>query len=156
MERPIGVSILALLYWAGTAALAVVAVLAFFAGNLVERWITVGGHEQIGGAAATTIGVVAGVIFGIFAILVGATAWGLWGLREWARIVAIILSSLSALSRLRVLTLHLGPIVSTSALISLAISVLIVWYLFQPKVVAAFREKTLLGPTSKSEPPLVP
>jgi len=156
MERPLGVSILALLYWAGTAALTLVAVLSFVAGNLVERWIMTGGHEQIGGAAATTIGIVAGVIFGIFAILMGATAWGLSSLREWARIVAIILSSLLAISRLRVITLHLGPGYSTAAIVILVICLLILWYLFQPRVVAAFREKALSGPAPKSEPPLVP
>ncbi|NOZ27447.1 MAG: hypothetical protein GXP39_05260 [Chloroflexi bacterium] len=53
-------------------------------------------------------------------LLVG---WGLWHMREWARIAAI------GLSVLRLLNFPIGTIIGG----------LIIWYLLQPQIVAAFQ-----------------
>ncbi len=55
-------------------------------------------------------------------ILVG---WGLWQMREWARIAAI------GLSVLRLLNFPVGTIIGG----------LIIWYLLQPQTVAAFQAR---------------
>jgi len=78
-KRPLGVSILAVLNTIG----AVILVLA-----------AIGGGSELGDpGAAAAYGAIMG-LFGVFSLMV---AIGLWRLRNWARIAAIILYSLSAL-----------------------------------------------------------
>ena len=77
-KRPLGVSILAVLNIIG----AVILVLA-----------AIGGGSELGDPAAAAYGAIMG-LFGVFSLMVGI---GLWRLRNWARIAAVVLYSLSAL-----------------------------------------------------------
>jgi hypothetical protein len=60
----------------------------------------------------------------VFAAGYAVIGWGLWTLKHWARMGAIVLAGLSLLS------VPIGTI----------IGVLILWYLFQPEARAAFGE----------------
>ncbi len=120
MERPTGVTILAILnfLWAGLHAL--LAVLFFFIG-----------------AEDAAVGVVA-LILAAIGLAIGI---GLWKLRNWARIVTIVLVGLSLpLSVLLLLGLligfELGSLIFQA--IFVALYAWIIWYLFQPHVKDAF------------------
>ncbi len=60
-----------------------------------------------------------GVVIGIFYFIIG---WGLWTLQGWARTVALIFAILGLLN------FPIGTL----------ISIIILWYLFQPEIKAAF------------------
>ena len=141
MERPTGVTILAILNFLGAGLYALLAVLFFLigAGGAASGVL----DEMGGGAAAFLLGLGAavGVILLIFAAIGLAIGIGMWKLRNWARIVTIVLVGLSLL--LGVLGL-LGSLISfeLGSLIFQAIFVAlyawIIWYLFQPHVKQAF------------------
>ncbi len=141
MERPTGVTVLAVLNFLGAGLYALLAVLFFLigAGGAASGVL----DEMGGGAAAFLLGLGAavGVILLIFAAIGLAIGIGMWKLRNWARIVTIVLVGLSLL--LGVLGL-LGSLISfeLGSLIFQAIFVAlyawIIWYLFQPHVKQAF------------------
>ena len=64
------------------------------------------------------------------------TGWGLWRLKNWARVLAIILNALAAAFELLrwLFAHHLG----VSYIISIGISAVIIFYLTKPSVVAVF------------------
>ncbi len=141
MERPTGVTVLAVLNFLGAGLYALLAVLFFLigAGGAASGMMS----EMGGGAAAFLLGLGAavGVILLIFAAIGLAIGIGIWKLRNWARIVTIVLVGLSLL--LGVIGL-LGSLIS-SELGSLifqatfaALYAWIIWYLFQPHVKQAF------------------
>jgi hypothetical protein len=86
-------------------------------------------------------GVVLGVFFLIFAAFYVVTAIGLMKLRNWARILVIILCCIGVLfNALGVLTalMHMHPLLLFWRAIILAIEVWIVVYLLKPHVKQAF------------------
>lgn len=116
----------------------------------------------------------------VFAALYIAIGWGLWELRDWARMAAITLSVLGLIFCLMggiyliggIEIPYLGPIRLLGpglALIVLAVIYgLVIWYLFQPDVESAFVEgKERIwevprygvptpGPTERAAPPPMP
>jgi uncharacterized membrane protein (DUF2068 family) len=75
-----------------------------------------------------------GFVFTILHLLAG---WGLWTLKNWARVLAIILSTLAAVFELLrwLFAHHLG----VSYIISICISAVIIFYLTKPSVAVVFR-----------------
>ncbi len=141
MERPTGVTVLAVLNFLGAGLYALLAVLFFLigAGGAASGMMS----EMGGGAAAFLLGLGAavGVILLIFAAIGLAIGIGMWKLRNWARIVTIVLVGLSLL--LGVLGL-LGSLIAFELVslifqaIFVALYAWIIWYLFQPHVKQAF------------------
>jgi hypothetical protein len=87
---------------------------------------------------AAFLGVVGAVII-ILGIVGLAIAWGLWTLRPWARIVAIILAILGILISVGgVVSALAGVTAGWGSLVFLAIDLLILWYLMRADVRAAF------------------
>ena len=66
----------------------------------------------------------AGIIIFILAIFYIITGWGLWTLKSWARIAAIVLAVISLLS------FPIGTI----------IGIVVLWYLFKPEIKKAFHQ----------------
>jgi uncharacterized membrane protein (DUF2068 family) len=67
--------------------------------------------------------------------------WGLWALKNWARLVTVVLAAIGGLFQLLGLfgTLaHFNALALVTNLVSLAINALIVWYLLRKDVAAAF------------------
>ncbi|MHA1965434.1 MAG: hypothetical protein ACXACG_10340 [Candidatus Thorarchaeota archaeon] len=112
-ERPLGVTIIAALQLIGAVVLIFGGYTALLAGAVIP-WL---------GALAALIGGVM-IIFGIFGFIIG---WGLWTLKSWAWMVAFILNLLSVIFALL-----------SFDLISLIIPLIIVIYLNQGEVKAAF------------------
>ena len=92
------------------------------------------------GAMAGAGAIIGGVML-VFALLYFAVGYGLWKLKNWARIITIVLSGLGA--ALGVLGL-LGSLMAFEIislvfqLIFVAIYAWILWYMFQPHVKEAF------------------
>ena len=135
MERPVGVTILA--------------VLALVAGGLVALGglLMVGGGAVAGAVGAATAGAGGGVaaVGGIFAMGMGvfmllwaalsiAFGVGALQLRRWAWVLGIICEGLGVLMNLgNLMHGHAG-----GAIFGLVINGVILWYLFQPDVKRAF------------------
>ncbi|UCE09651.1 MAG: hypothetical protein JSW61_11845 [Candidatus Thorarchaeota archaeon] len=110
-ERPLGVTILALLQFLGGAFMLVTGILATLAGMLF--------------ILLAVFGMIM-VILGFISLIVG---WGLWSLKSWAWTWAIIVN---------ILNIIVG-IIPPLDYVSLAIAIIIVLYLNQPDIKRRFR-----------------
>ncbi len=133
MARPTGVTILAILAAIG-------GVFGLLGGLAV---IGVGGLAggMIGGAAGAAIGglaVIGGLVVLAVAVLELVLAYGFWNLRPWAWQLGVVLSAVNIV--IAILG-ALGIVFSSSwgsALISIVISGVIIYYLNQPEIRRAF------------------
>jgi uncharacterized membrane protein (DUF2068 family) len=82
----------------------------------------------LGGLAA-----VIGAVTLVIGILLLVFAWGAWGLQPWAWTLGVVLEAIAIV--LGLFNLFNG---SGGAVLSIAIAVVITWYLFQPDVRRAF------------------
>jgi len=140
MGRPTGVTIIAVLDFIGAAVCVLVGLAMMLGGGFVASMLS----QQQGGAAGVlaAIGAAAGVFLLVCAAVAVLLGWGLLKLKEWARIVTIILAGLGALGALIGLAGvmgHFAAIAVVFVLVRLAINGLIIWYLLQPHVKAAFQ-----------------
>ena len=141
MRRPLGVTIIAiscyllavLFVCLGIAIILRVTALV----NMIHQTdpsVTVGALQSVG---------LGGIALLFAAALEAVLGRGLWRLKNWARIVAIVLSALGVVSLLQ--ELFAGDAARWSILTLfwnmfwLAINALIIWYLLKPDVSAAFR-----------------
>lgn len=83
-----------------------------------------------------------GIEFVIAAVLEGLLGLGLWRLKNWARVVAIVLSALGAVFLLREILVGNAAKLSTLSfswtISCLGVNALIVWYLLKSDVSATF------------------
>ncbi len=143
MDRPTGVTILAVLDFLGAALfllLAAVFVLGFsLLGSVAGQSGDAGG--EAGMAVLMGLGAAAGVIFFVIALISLVVGIGLWKLKNWARILTIVFSVLGVLSNLAGTAIPLltgDPVSAVSSVIGLGVNGLILWYMFQPHVREAF------------------
>jgi hypothetical protein len=138
MERPTGVTIIAVLYFLGAACLVLLGILSIVGGSLLS------GLAHGGGPASALFamgGVVIGAILLVLAVLDLAVGIGFIKLQNWARVVAIILTGIGVLfGLLGLVTMlaHFMMFVLVFRLIVLAIEIWILVYLFKPHVKQAF------------------
>ncbi len=138
MERPTGVTILAVLAFI-FAGLAVLGALAFFVGGSLLSSMT-GSSGGMGGLLAG-LGAIAGVIILIIAALYAVVGFGLWKLQNWGRILCLILVALGLLSSVLGLVKSLTPLhfgLLIWQLVWVAVDVWIITYLLRPHVKQAF------------------
>jgi len=132
MIKPVGVRIIAIGSFLEAAFIAIIGTRPMF--PVIYQLVKTPDYGASNGLAEiAALVVLDGFVATILHVLTG---WGLWKLRNWARILAIILSTLAvAFELLRWLFAHqLG----VSYIISIGISALIIFYLTRPNVVAAF------------------
>ena len=130
MKRPEGVSIISIYYYVA-AGLLVMGACAMVTIPLIVAFAAQ--HDADARIAVPIVTVVMAVIMFFLVVLAVAYAgvgWGLWNLKPWARIGAIVLAVLSLAS------VPIGTIIGG----------LILWYMFQPEARAAFGETT--GPAA--------
>ncbi|MGB8474676.1 MAG: hypothetical protein WCE61_11390 [Candidatus Acidiferrum sp.] len=138
MERPTGVTILAVLYFLGAVCVVLLGILSIVGGSLLS------GLAHAGGPASALFamgGVVIGAILLVLGVLDLAIGIGFIKLQNWARVVAIILTGIAVLfGLLGLVTLlaHFMMITLVFRLIILAIEIWILVYLFKPHVKQAF------------------
>ncbi|HTC94349.1 MAG TPA: hypothetical protein VK699_12990 [Terriglobales bacterium] len=156
MGRPVGVTILAILDFLG-AVFTVLAGLGFILGGGMMAAILAHNSQlssQLPAAVAGIIGglgVGVGVLMFIFAAIYALVGWGMWGLKNWARIITIAFVGLwGILCALNVLLslMHFNIFAIIWAGFWLAIYGGILWYLFQPNVVAAFAGRRTMAATA--------
>lgn len=160
MQRPAGVSVLGVLDFIAAAFWLLLAVGGFvgatFLGAIISRAIAQSGNS---GAVGAGIGAAIGVVIGILGLIFGGIAllmgWGMWSLKEWARILQIVFAGIGAcfqaLLTLLALT-HARVLELVWHLIFFAVNALIIWYLIQPQVRAAFG----MRPAVSYAPPVPP
>jgi hypothetical protein len=138
MERPTGVTIIAVLYFLGAACLGLAGLGFMVGGSLLSAMARSGGP---GAAIFAAGGVLIGGVCLFFAILDGALGVGFIKLQNWARVVAIVLTVIGVLFGLlglMSLMVHLAVFALAIRLIVLAVQIWILVYLFRSDVKQAF------------------
>jgi len=141
MDRPTGVTIVAMLNFLG-------ALFCVLGGLLLFVGLGVAGaaaQTRRGGTGVMALlmgmGALGGVVCLVAAALSVIIGIGLWKLRNWARVLTIVFTALGLLFCVfGILTglLHFHLVLVVFRLVFMAIYVLILWYMFQPHVKQAF------------------
>jgi hypothetical protein len=140
MQRPTGITILGVLCYIGAAICLIFGALGFAGGAFIASIVQNAGSAFPAGIAGAIGGIIGGV-FIFLAVLYGVTGYGLMALKNWGRIILIVLMILGLVGTLfALLSVFSGFAMSSLivVLIRLAISLWILWYLFQPHVKQAF------------------
>ena len=140
MQKPPGIVILAVLCWISAAFLLLPAMALFFGFSFLAALV----GQQFGPLAAFA-GVAAGAFFVIMALVTAVVGWGLWTLQEWARILTIALQAIGLVLGILTIFGWIHPFGIFFRLVRIAIHGVIIWYLMQPDVVAAFHQPTAVA-----------
>lgn len=142
MQRPSGVTAIAVIDFLGAGLLILGGIAVFFGGAFIGAMIG-GGASRTGAGAGLgmLIGAALGIVLLVFAAIAAVTGWGLWSLKEWARVTQIVLAALGILrtffSIMSVFT-HGHIFGIPFSLLWLAYYGWVIYYLIQPHVKAAF------------------
>lgn len=139
MNRPTGVTVIAVLYYIGAAFFICIGLAFLLGGGMMATMIA--DRTGLSRAVIGGMGIAIFIVMLCFAALHAVVGWGLMALKEWARIVAIVLAGLGALGGLFAL-IRISPL----GLLRLALSGWMIWYLLQPHVVAAFQRQAGVPP----------
>jgi len=121
MKRPEGVSLIALYFYAMSIP-SLIAACCLLTGAITTG-VSVQNFEFGVVAGITALVIILILVFGL-GILFFFTGLGLWGMRTWARWLAVVVSILSLLA------FPIGTIIGA----------LTIWYLFKPEIRAAFEQ----------------
>src|SRR5687768_14232065 len=121
MNRPTGVTVLAILTFCFAAFLLLPGLLIPLVGTAIGA---------AGGPVLAALGAFAGIVMIVFAVLEGIVGYGLWTLKTWAWLLTVILSGISAAFNLmQLLSGDIG-----GGLFGLIINGIILWYMMKPHV----------------------
>ncbi|HXX71305.1 MAG TPA: hypothetical protein VEI55_03370 [Candidatus Acidoferrum sp.] len=138
MERPTGVTVIAVLAFIGAFCLFFAAFGMFLGGAILSSLANRPGLGMIAGMGGAIVGVVFLGVAAVYLVL----GIGLWKLQNWARIVTVILVGLGLLFNAFSLlhsVLHLHVILFFMQAVVTAIDVWVVVYLLTPNVRQAFK-----------------
>ena len=142
MQRPTGVTIIAILSFLGAAACIMLGLFSFVGGAVIAKMLAnMPGMSALGGSIVAALGVVFLLIGALYAI----TGYGLWALKNWGRVIMIVLMALGLVFGLLGLVAVFSNFTAGAIVmqvIRLAICAWILWYLFQPNVKQAFGQTT--------------
>ncbi len=139
--RPTGITLIALYHFLSAAFLVCVAFALAIGGSVLGAMFAAGKSIPFGGMSFF-VGVVGAAFILGFAVVAALAGYGVWTLREWGRILCILLAGITVLLSLPGLLfmgLHFGFFLGGYRLIKLAINVAIIWYLLQPQIISLFR-----------------
>ncbi len=139
MERPTGVTVLAILCFIGAGFAVLGALAMFFAGAM--GMAALGGRRPGTGMMLAGMGAAGGVVVLVLAAFYLIVGIGLWKLLGWGRILALVLVALGlvfAAVGLFSAFVHFRVLVVLWQLIVVAIDCWILWYLTRPHVKQAF------------------
>jgi len=137
MERPTGVTILAVLafIFAGLAVLCALGLM--FMGGMIAQMMESSGM----GTMLAGVGAFAGIVVLVAAALYFLVGFGLWKLKNWGRILAIVFVALGLISAALGLFSSLSPFQTGVFVWQLFVCALDIWiivYLLKPHVKQAF------------------
>jgi|SRR5579862_301057 len=148
--RPTGVVLIALYHFLTAVFLVLLAIALVVGGSMLGAMFgrpagIPGGGMGIG----FLFGFVGATIVMIYATVAGIAGFGLWTMREWGRILSIVLAIITVLFSLPGLMfgLHGHVLFGGFRFFRVAISVAIAWYLLQPQIKALFQRTTAVSPT---------
>jgi len=151
--RPTGVVLIAVYHFLSALFLLLLAISLAVGGTVLAALF---GGSKFGPATGLGIGLmvgaVGGVFFLVFALVAAIAGWGMWSMREWGRILSIVLAVISlifSLPGLLLMGLHLNLFFGTYRLFRIAISILIIWYLVQPQIKVLFQRGAPALPVSQ-------
>jgi hypothetical protein len=147
MNRPTGVTVLAVLNFIGAGLEIICALLMFVGGAFLGTFLSqmaANSGRAAGAGIGAAIGIAFGIVFIVMAAISAIVGFGLWNLKEWGRIVEIVIGSLGALIQAIGLLgslshFRMGAILWN--LTWLAFDAWIIFYLVQPHVKAAFAQR---------------
>lgn len=148
--RPTGVVLIGL-YHALSGLFLLMVAFALAIGGTVLGAMLAAGHDGIFGGLGMAVGMLGALFFFAYALIAAIAAYGIWTLREWGRIMSIVLAVISlvfSVPGLLMMGVHLHLFFGAYRLFRIAISVLIVWYLVQPQVRAVFRRTVPAAPAA--------
>jgi hypothetical protein len=146
--RPTGVALIAWYHFLSALLLVLFAVSLMVGGTVLGAMLAAGHSSPLAGMGLL-VGMVGAVFFLFYAAIAGVAGYGLWTLREWGRILSIALAVLSlvfSLPGLLMMGAHLNLFFGTYRLVRIAISILMIWYLMQPPIKAAFHRTSPVAP----------
>ena len=155
MNRPTGVTVLAVLDFLGTGLGVLCAIVSFvggaFLGSFLAKVASQSGNAAAGAGAGALIGGVLGVMFLFMAMICGVIGFGMWNLKEWGRILQIVFAGIGALFQalgLLVALTHFRVGRMLWNVVWLAVNGWIIFYLIQPQVKAAFGQQNSMQATA--------
>lgn len=126
MQRPTGVTIIAVLAAIG-------GVFGLLGGLTL---IGLGGFIAASGVAGGALAPILGLLLLAYGVLALVLAYGFWTLKPWAWTLGIGLQAAGIV--INILQFVNDSTQLVSAIVSIAISAAVIWYLYQPNVKAAF------------------
>ncbi|HEY4900181.1 MAG TPA: hypothetical protein VIH91_05100 [Terriglobales bacterium] len=139
--RPTGVVLIAVYHFLAALMLAMVGV-SLFAGGKIFATMMGGAESGVFAGLGLLVGVVGAIFFLTFALLYAVAGWGIWAMREWGRILSIVMAVVSllfSLPGLLLMAMSMNMLLGGYRVLRIGISVLIIWYLTQPAIKTAFR-----------------
>jgi len=143
MNRPGGVTVIAILEFLGGVACILIGLAVMLGGGMLAAVVGQSGGQGSGAGAGIlgALGAALGIVLLVFALLYFLVGWGMLKLKGWARIISMIFAGLSILGSLFGITgflAHFNVVALFWLVVRLAIAGWIIWYLMQPNVSAAF------------------
>jgi hypothetical protein len=148
--RPTGVVLIAIYHFLSALGL-ILFTISLAVGGTVLGAMFAAGHDSPLGGLGMMVGVVGAIFFFFFAVVLFMAGYGIWTLREWGRILSIVLAVISLLGSLPGLLfmgLHFHLFFGAYRLFRIAISILIIWYLLQPQIKALFQRTAPAAPAA--------
>jgi hypothetical protein len=142
------VTILAILDFLGAGLSVLIAIAGFLGATFLAALISQAGRGNMGAGLGAAIGAAFGVAALIGAAISALLGWGMWSLKEWARILQIVFAGLGACVQalgLLVSLTHMRVFGMMWNLVWLAVNAFIIYYLIQPQVKAAFAQRPVVG-----------
>ena len=145
MNRPVGVTVISIFHYL-CAMLCILTGIAFIVGGsllgaIMSSALSQSGSQAPGAGLMAGLGAVAAVMFFLFGAIAALLGWGLWALKNWARIIVIVFSVLDVLLcgfGVLFALVHFNVLSVVWNGFWLAIYGGIVWYLMQPAVKQVF------------------
>ena len=148
--RPTGVVLIAIYHFLSALFLVILAFALGVGGTVLGAMFAAGHNSPLGGLGMA-LGVVGAIACFIGAAIAAIAGYGMWVMREWGRILCIVLAAISLLFSLPGLLLghhHMFFFLGSLHLIRIAIAVLIIWYLVQPQISALFQRAARIAPSA--------
>ena len=150
--RPTGVVLIAVYHFLSALFFVFFAIALLVGGSIMAKFF---GSGDVGPFSVVGIGqaiaVVGGIVFFVFAVVAVIAGYGIWIMREWGRVLSIVLAVVAllfSLPGLLLMGLHLHLFFGTYRLFRIAICILIIWYLMQPQIKVLFQRTSPAAPAA--------